>query len=229
MGGIPMPGGWTMSMAWMRSPGQTWPGAAASFVAMWAAMTVPMMLPVLAPMLRRYRAALPATGTTRRIALTALVAAAYYLAWTAVGALVFPVGAALGAIAMREPAMARAVPLAAGVLVLVAGALQFSRWKGRHLGCCREPRWIGGAALPADMVTACRHGLRLAFDCGRCCGNLMLVLLAAGVMDPWAMTAVTAAMAAERLAPAGRHVARGIGTVIVAAGGVLVARAAGLW
>ena len=25
MGGMPMPGGWTMSMAWMRMPGQTWP------------------------------------------------------------------------------------------------------------------------------------------------------------------------------------------------------------
>jgi hypothetical protein len=26
--GMSMPGGWTMSMAWMRMPGQTWPGAA---------------------------------------------------------------------------------------------------------------------------------------------------------------------------------------------------------
>ena len=25
-GGMPMPGGWTMSMAWMRMPGQTWTG-----------------------------------------------------------------------------------------------------------------------------------------------------------------------------------------------------------
>ena len=34
MGEMPMPGGWTMSMAWMRMPGQTWPGAAASFLGM---------------------------------------------------------------------------------------------------------------------------------------------------------------------------------------------------
>ena len=26
MGEMPMPGGWTMSMAWMRMPRQTWPG-----------------------------------------------------------------------------------------------------------------------------------------------------------------------------------------------------------
>ncbi|MFI5197554.1 MAG: hypothetical protein ACHQJD_02950 [Thermoanaerobaculia bacterium] len=51
-GGMPMRGGWTMSMAWMRMPGQTWPGAAASFVGMWVVMMVPMMLPAFVPMLR---------------------------------------------------------------------------------------------------------------------------------------------------------------------------------
>jgi hypothetical protein len=51
MGEMPMPGGWTMAMAWMRMPGQTWAGAAASFLGMW----VVMMLPSLVPMLWRYR------------------------------------------------------------------------------------------------------------------------------------------------------------------------------
>src|SRR4029434_5949041 len=51
MGGMPMSGGWTMSMAWMRMPGQTWSGAAASFLGMWIVMMVAMMLPSLVPML----------------------------------------------------------------------------------------------------------------------------------------------------------------------------------
>jgi hypothetical protein len=34
MGGRPMPGDWTISIAWMRMPGQTWSGAAASFLCM---------------------------------------------------------------------------------------------------------------------------------------------------------------------------------------------------
>jgi predicted metal-binding membrane protein len=55
MGEMPMRGGWTMSMAWMRMPGQTWPGIAASFLGMWVVMMVAMMLPSLVPMLRRYR------------------------------------------------------------------------------------------------------------------------------------------------------------------------------
>ena len=55
MGGMTMPGGWTMSMMWMRMPGLTWPGTAASFLGMWVVMMVAMMLPSLAPMLWRYR------------------------------------------------------------------------------------------------------------------------------------------------------------------------------
>src|SRR5450432_53612 len=64
-GGMPMPGGWTMSMAWMRMPGQTWPGAAASFLGMWVVMMVAMMLPSLLPMLRRYRTAVGTGGDGR--------------------------------------------------------------------------------------------------------------------------------------------------------------------
>src|SRR5512134_2889245 len=65
MGGMPMPGGWTMSMTWMRTPGQTWPGAAVSFLGMWVVMMVAMMLPSQVPMLRRYRRAVGRTAATR--------------------------------------------------------------------------------------------------------------------------------------------------------------------
>ncbi len=55
MGAMSMVSGWTMSMAWMRMPGQTWPRAAALFLGMWVVMMVAMMLPSLIPMLSRYR------------------------------------------------------------------------------------------------------------------------------------------------------------------------------
>ena len=42
MGEMLMPGGRTMSMVWMRTPAQTWPGAAASFLGMWVVMMVPL-------------------------------------------------------------------------------------------------------------------------------------------------------------------------------------------
>jgi hypothetical protein len=45
MGEMPMCGGRMISMAWMRMPGQTWPGAAASFLVMWVAMMLPSLVP----------------------------------------------------------------------------------------------------------------------------------------------------------------------------------------
>ena len=134
MGGMPMPGGWTMSMAWMRMPGQTWSGAAAAFLGMWVVMMMAMMLPSLVPMLWRYRQAVAGTGAARLDRLTALVGLGYFFVWTGFG-------------------MA-AVPLAGGVVVLIAG---------------------------------------------------------------------------ERLAPAGKGVARALGAVIIGAGLLLIARAVGIW
>ena len=224
MGEMPMPGGWTMSMAWMRMPGQTWPGAA-SFLGMWVVMMVAMMLPSLVPMLWRYR---QAVGRTARLGrLTALVGVGYFFVWTAFGMAAFPLGVALAAIEMQQPALARAVPIAVGVVVLIAGALQFTAWKARHLACCREAPGRG-RTLPADAGTAWRHGLRLGLHCSYCCGGLTAILLVIGVMDLRAMAAVMAAVTAERLAPSGERTARVIGVVVVGAGSILIARATGL-
>lgn len=97
-----MPGGWTMSMAWMRMPGQTWAGAAASFLGMWAVIMGAMMLPSLIPMLWRFSEAVGRTGETRLGRLTALVAVGYFFVWTVIGMAAFPLGIALATIS-REP------------------------------------------------------------------------------------------------------------------------------
>jgi predicted metal-binding membrane protein len=227
MGEMPMPGGWTMSMAWMPMCGRTWPGAVASFLGMWVVMMVAMMLPSLVPMLWRYRQAVGGTGETRLGRLTALVGLGYFFVWTVFGMAAFALAVALAAVGMRLPALARAVPIAVGVVVLIAGALQFTAWKARHLACCREAPGRG-RTLPADAGTAWRHGLRLGLHCGYCCAGLTAILLVIGVMDPRAMAVMTAAITVERLARAGERVARAIGIVVVGAGLFLIARAAGL-
>ena len=95
MGDMPMPGGWTMSMAWMLMPGQTWLGAAASFLGMWIVMMVAMMLPSLTPVLWRYRRAARRTTEGRLSLLTALVGVGYFFVWTLIGLAAFPLGAAI--------------------------------------------------------------------------------------------------------------------------------------
>ena len=227
MRGMPMPGGWTMSMMWMRMPGQTWSGAAASFVGMWVVMMVAMMLPSFVPILWRYRQAVFRTKETRLGPLTALVGLGYFFVWTLVGLALFPLGVALAAFEMELPALARAVPVTVAVVVLIAGALQFTSWKAHHLACCREAPGRG-CTLPADAGTAWRQGMRFGFHCGLSCDNLTAMLLVIGVMDLRAMAVVTAAITAERLAPAGERVGRAIGAVVIVAGLLLITRAAGL-
>jgi predicted metal-binding membrane protein len=227
MGGMSMPGGWEMSMAWMRMPGQTWLGAASTFLGMWTVMMVAMMLPSLLPMLTRYRDAVGRTDDTRLGRLTVIVGGGYFFVWTVFGLAAFPLGVALAAIEMRQPTLASAVPIAVGAAVAIAGALQFTAWKSHHLASCRELPACG-VALRADAPTAWRHGVRLGLHCSYCCVNLMMILFAIGVMDLGAMAFVMAAITVERLAPAGERAARAVGAVIVVAGLLLIAQAVGL-
>src|SRR5207249_4754837 len=163
---------------------------------------------------------------TRLGRLTALVGVGYFFVWTVFGMAAFSLGVAVAAVEMQLPALARAVPIAVGVVVLIAGSLQLTAWKARHLACCREAPGRG-RTLPADAGTAWRHGLRLGLHCTHCCVGLMAILLVIGVMDLRAMAVVAAAITVERLAPAGERVARAIGAV-VGAGLFLIALAAGL-
>ena len=45
---------------------------------------------------------------------------------TVFGMAAFPLGVALAAVEIQQPALARAIPIAAGGVVLIAGALQFT-------------------------------------------------------------------------------------------------------
>ena len=201
MPGMEMPGGWTMSMTWMRMPGQSWFGAAATFLGMWVVMMIAMMMPVLVPMLSRRRSAF---GTV----------AGYFFVWTLCGAMVFPFGIAIAEWVMRVPPVARAAPMATGIVLVLAGATQFSAWKMRQLACCRT---ASRCELRGD-INPWRHGLRLGLDCVLCCAGPTGVLLAVGVMDLRAMAFVTVAISAERLAPRGELVARVFGAIAIAIG-----------
>jgi predicted metal-binding membrane protein len=155
------------------------------------------------------------------------VGVGYFMVWALFGLAVYPLGIALAAVEMRHQALAGAVPMAAGVLVLMAGAFQFASWKAHHLACCRQAPGRG-RTLPEDAAMAWGLGLRLGLHCICGCAGLTAILLVMGIMDWGAMAVITAAITAERLAPAGYRVARAIGVIAAGAGLFLIARAAGL-
>lgn len=188
---------------------------------------VAMMLPCLLPMVRRYRRAVDGAGKARLGGLTTLVGAGYFSVWTLFGIAAYVLGVALSTFEMRQLALARAVPIAAGAVVLIAGFFQFTRFKKRHLACCLEKPECG-RTLPADAAAAWWHGLRLGLDCSYCCAGLMTILLMMGVMNLGAMAVVAALINFERFAPAPMRVVRVIGALVIASGLFLIARAAAI-
>jgi predicted metal-binding membrane protein len=222
---MPMPGGWRMSAAWLRMCGQTWLGVGASFLGMWVVMMVAMMLPSLVPMLWRYRRAVGRTAGPRLARLTMLVGVGYFAVWAVFGLVVLPLGVALAEVERHVPGFARAVPILAGGVVLMAGVLQFTTWKAHHLARCRDVPGRGHP-LQASAGSAWRHGLCLGLHCSLSCAGLTAILLAVGVMDLRAMAVVTAAITAERFG--GRRVAHAIGAAALGAGAFLIARAVGI-
>lgn len=214
-----------MAMPGMPLPDEAWPAAAGSFLVMWVVMMAVMMLPSLAPVLWSYRRAVGSAGGKRPGLLTGVVGAGYLVVWVVVGVAIFTLGAALTAIEMRMPAVARGMPAAVGVAVVVAGLFQLTAWKAHQLACWRDTPWRS-SPLGASVPVAWRSGIRLGIRCGQSSAGWMVVLVGLGVMDPRVMAVVTAAITAERLAPAGERVDRAVGVVVVGLGLCLIARAA---
>jgi predicted metal-binding membrane protein len=184
---------------------------------MWVAMMIPMMLPSFVPMLCGYREAIGEVRRGRRLMLAVIVSLGYFLVWSVTGLAAFPLSLTL----------TRTTPALIGIIVLIAGVIQFSAWKARHLECCRQsPKQ--GRELSADAFAAWRHGLRLGVHCFSSCLGLTTILLVIGMMDMRAIAAITTAIALERLAPAGERIAQAIGVAIVGVGLLMVARATGL-
>lgn len=217
MGEMPMPGGWTLSMIWMRMPGQTWLGTCADFLFRWMVMMAAMMLPSLAPALRR---SVEALGPGRWVV---LIGVGYLSVWIALGGAVFLLGAVLAALVMNDSQAARAVPIGVGVVVMSAGALQLTRWKAHQLALCRELPCSRQLRFLRELrsgrvAAALKCGLDLGIRCSLCSAGFTAILLAIGVMDLRAMAAATAAITVERIAPAGTRIARATGAAALVAG-----------
>ncbi len=166
MPGMEMPGGWRMSMAWMRMPGQSWPGAAATFIGMWGVMMVAMMLPVLVP-------ANAHALSSSTVADSGYKTVAPHYDWC--GAATSSCGlcaecrrlstrAALGGDGDAAYQSSRAPCPSPWVWSsLIAGLLQFTAWKRRQLACCRvSPVRVS----PADAE--CRVAPRPTTRCPLC-------------------------------------------------------------
>ena len=73
-----------------------------------------MMLPAVVPLLWRFSRADQRATATQRVRLAVVFYIGYLVVWAAVGVVIFPIGALLTALAMREPSAASLRAVAAG-------------------------------------------------------------------------------------------------------------------
>jgi len=223
-GGMEMPGGWTMSMMWMRMPGKTWTASAAIFLLAWLAMMMAMMLPSTLPMLLNYRRSLITPNPARAGFLLLLTAGGYFFVWLAVGAVVYVTGVILALAEMKSSGFSRVVPLLSGATLALAGCIQFTSWKMTALRQCRCADVSLVLLADGEIRVAWRHGLSQGVSCTVCCSGLMLTLLALGAMNLTIMTIVAGLIAMEKLLPKPEVIARISGIAAVGAGLVMMAQ-----
>ena len=211
--GMDMPGGWTMSMMWMRMPGQTWLESGLSFLLMWLGMMLVMMMP----------SALPTFLKTQR-GWTSLsyMAAGYFTIWLIVGIGIYPIGVELAEIEMRSELVSRAVPLFSAATLISVGVIQFTRWKMKHLLGCRSQ--LGCVMSCSKDETSFWVGCKQGATCCLCCAPQMTILLVLGIMNPVVMIIVTVFITAEKFLPRPEITTRVIGIATIFAGIATIVR-----
>jgi predicted metal-binding membrane protein len=187
------------------------------FVGLWVVMMAAMMLPSVAPVAVLWTR-LPGgdwAGAGRVVRLS-LFLGGYLLAWAGFGAAAFTALAGTGRVVTASPAAAKAL----GVAIFgAAGIYQLTQWKDWCLRRCRSP--VGTLMHYARVKGRgrdVRAGLQHGATCVGCCWGLMIVLVAAGVMNLAAMAALAVIIFTEKLWRYGRPFGQAVGLVLAAAG-----------
>jgi predicted metal-binding membrane protein len=192
-------------MAHMAMPAMA-PSLPAQLVAafiMWSIMMVAMMLPTALPAVAVFgnlarRRALQVGATTP----TGLYVVGYVAAWTGYSAVAAVGQVALARAALLTPMLESASVALSAVILLTAGAFQFTALKDACLSKCRTPFAYFLAEWRDGKAGALRLGLKHGSFCVGCCWALMAVMFVVGAMNLAWMAALTLFVLGEKLAPA---------------------------
>jgi predicted metal-binding membrane protein len=216
-----------MEMGAGMAMAQPRPWGAVDFVlmsVMWAVMMVAMMVPTAAPMILTFSTVNRRRREQQRPYVpTGVFLAGYVVVWSA-----FAVAAALAqwglhSASLLSPMMASTSPIFGGVLLVVAGAFQWSRLKYACLTQCRTPlgfimsEWREGTK--GAMVMGLRHGAY----CLGCCWVLMALLFVLGVMNLLWIAALAGFVLLEKVAPGGFWISRVTGVLLAVWGVWMIA------
>ena len=188
---------------------------------MWFAMSAAMMLPTAAPMIRTYaEIADTAAGRGEPVIHPAVLALGYLVVWVGAAVLFALVQLLIGALS-GTPATEPVGGVIAGLVLLLAGAYQFTPLKHACLTKCRNPFTTLFARWRTSAAGVFRLGMEQGVWCLGCCWALMLIMLAVGSMNVVWMAALTVFTFMEKTG-AGRVTTRAGGAIVAAWGAALV-------
>ncbi len=218
-------GGMDMSMG-MMAPGDWSAGTVTATIAMWVLMMAAMMLPSMAPIMAIYAGIAGKEDRGMRLALRIfLFTLGYFLLWAA-----FSVVGALGELGLRSSEWfsmggTLAGPYAAAILLIVAGAYQFTPIKEFCLRHCRHPLTYLMSHWREGMSGAFPVGARHGIYCLGCCVALMGLMFVFGAMNVAWMAAIAVYFLAEKVLPRVEIWGRITGGLLILAGLITLVRA----
>jgi predicted metal-binding membrane protein len=189
--------------------------------AMWTVMMVGMMAPSAAPMALIYaRVGRRSNAESAPLAATGCFLAGYFLAWTGFSLIATLAQWGLERAALLDAAMASASNRLGGIVLIAAGAYQWTPLKDACLVQCQTPlmfllRHGGFRREPSGSM---QLGLRHGGYCIGCCWVLMALLFVGGVMNVLWIALLAVLVLVEKLTSFGRLIARFAGTAMIGAG-----------
>lgn len=196
---------------------------------MWAVMMVAMMLPSASPMIAMFAKVNRQRRTSGEsvdgdpVVSTWIFVTGYIVMWSGFSLLATILQWVLQNAGLLSPMMASTNTVFGGLMLIAAGAYQWSAWKQSCLNHCQTPlgflmtRWQDGGD------GAFRMGLSHGAYCVGCCWMLMALLFVSGVMNLAWVAALAALILAEKLMPPGPWLSRITGTGLIVWGSWMIA------
>lgn len=183
---------------------------------MWSVMMVAMMTPSAAPMLLFYAKIIRQKQPEHKPYLkTGLFLLGYLIVWIGFSAAATLVQWTLHNASLVSMEVVRAAPILGGIILIFAGAFQFSQLKNACLTHCRSPVGFIMTDWREGDRGAVKMGIKHGFYCVGCCWLLMALLFVAGVMNLMWMAIISTFVLVEKIVPAGDRISRYAGVLFI--------------
>ncbi|MCP5087664.1 MAG: DUF2182 domain-containing protein [Rhodobacteraceae bacterium] len=182
---------------------------------MWVLMSAAMMAPTVIPALQTYND-LPVAASSGS-GFAALLGG-YLVVWLGFSAVAAAAQLVLADLSLVSGDGRSIVPGFTAVLLMLAGAYQFTPLKEACLSKCKAPLAFFLQYWRPGVPSAARMGFRLGLVCLGCCWALMLLAFVGGTMNLAWMGLATLIMAMEKLPELSRHISKPLGVALIGLG-----------